>query len=139
MLTFLMVVLPLANYNSFEAEFVFRSHGVFERQTGAELKDATMLLVTLIIVTLLCIATIFLYRRRKLQIRLGGAVILLLCAVIAAFFFYSEEAKELIGGEVITSYKLTTFFPIVSIIFTILANRAIGADEALVRSADRIR
>jgi hypothetical protein len=37
------------------------------------------------------------------------------------------------------TFSVTTVFPIVSIIFIILALRAIGSDEALVQSYNRLR
>ena len=45
-------------------------------------------------------------------------------------------SKELDG---IVSYEITAIFPFVAAILTYLAIRAIGKDEALIRSMDRIR
>lgn len=87
---------------------------------------------------LLSLATIFLYKKRILQIRLTGFNILVMIGFYAFFglliYMRNPEAHttfEKIGFGVI--------MPLIAIIFSYLAIRKIGADEALVRSLNRIR
>ncbi len=63
-------------------------------------------------------------------------IILLLGSLGLAYFYLSFVKLDI---EPIINYKLTVAFPIIAVIFTILANRGIKKDEKLVRSLDRIR
>jgi hypothetical protein len=42
-------------------------------------------------------------------------------------------------GRVSSSYGVSFFLPLATLLFSFLAERAIRADEALVRNADRLR
>lgn len=99
--------------------------------------------ILLILSAALPFITIFLYKRRQLQIRLCGAeaVLLLGDILLGAIYIYILCNKVFEG---ITFSHLVLSFtgivcPIVSIILIILAMRAIFRDELLVRAADRIR
>jgi hypothetical protein len=52
-------------------------------------------------------------------------------------YYYIQSFTNQLNGVV--SYKITVVFPFVSAVLTYLAIRAIGKDEALIRSMDRIR
>ena len=86
---------------------------------------------------LLSVVTIFLYKRRMLQIRLSVFNIILLIGLQGIMFYYIKFAKSFLDAT--ASYKLFFVFPLVSAILVFLALRAIARDEALVRSLDRLR
>ncbi|MFA5444122.1 MAG: DUF4293 domain-containing protein [Bacteroidales bacterium] len=82
--------------------------------------------------TLLAV-TIFLFKARKIQIRLciyTSLIMLGLQVWIGAVYFKNMANVR---------FPVTTVFPLVSIILVILALRAIGSDEALVQSYNRLR
>ena len=90
---------------------------------------------------LLPLVTVFLYRRRLLQIRLCVAEMVLLVgsAVMEGIYYY-------LGSRVVSELSFSTHgvgisivLPVVSLLFAWLASRAIFRDEVLVRSVDRIR
>ncbi|MFY0673632.1 MAG: DUF4293 domain-containing protein [Bacteroidia bacterium] len=95
----------------------------------------------------LMIVTIFMFNNRPLQIKLarfGGLMNTALLVVL--LFFGIESAKTLESavalsaqGEVLGSYAVGAFLPIVGMILCFLASRAIMKDEAKVRSASRLR
>ncbi|MFP4556631.1 MAG: DUF4293 domain-containing protein [Bacteroidales bacterium] len=89
----------------------------------------------------LCIAitfiTIFLFKKRMLQIRLCVINIVLLLGLEGLMFYYVFVAQNELEGDV--SYKLLIVFPVVSAILVYLALRATAKDEALVRSLNRLR
>lgn len=77
--------------------------------------------------------TIFLYKARKIQIRLciyTSLIMLGLQVWIGAVYFKNMANVR---------FPVTTVFPLVSIVLVILALRAIGSDEALVQSYNRLR
>lgn len=100
--------------------------------------------VLLAIAALLPLVTIFLFKNRKLQVGLVAAEgVLLVGAIIFIALFYwliipdaFTEANMVVAKS---SFGWAAFLPVVSLIPTYLAGRAIFKDEVLVRSLDRIR
>jgi hypothetical protein len=86
--------------------------------------------------------TIFLYKKRMLQIRLCAVEIVLLlgCIAFMIIYFWLSGANALEDAVVEhRHFGWAAIMPIVSLVFTSLAARAIFKDEALIRSLDRIR
>lgn len=93
------------------------------------------LFVILIISALLAFVTIFLYKRRMLQIRLTIFSSILLVgyyATLVAFILMSDD-------ELKYSASWTVCLPFIAIVLNWLAIRAIGKDEVLVKAYDRLR
>lgn len=85
---------------------------------------------------LLSLITIFLFKNRKLQFVLCRLNIILNLILLGLFVYHSLS----LSGEVATSKKgIGMFLPIFSIVFLVLANKAIKKDEDLVKSVDRLR
>jgi len=108
--------------------------------TGGEehISMAPWPMFVLLIATIpVALASVFLYRRRRLQASLCVFCILLLLAwyIVAAVIIYNLQALD--SGTL--SPRWTAALPAVCIILYILARRGIMADEKLVRSLDRIR
>lgn len=93
------------------------------------------LLLFIGIISLLHLVVIFLYKKRILQIRLLVFTIILLLGLFGMFFYFTYAGLE--GAKV--AFKIPVAFPLVAIILDWLAIRAIGKDEALIRSLNRIR
>jgi len=87
--------------------------------------------------SLLTLLTIFMFKKRILQIRLCVANFVLMLASCGLMFFYIHRAAAHFNAEVY--HGLLMVLPMVAAILLWLAIRAIGKDEALVRSVDRIR
>ena len=86
-----------------------------------------------LLVALMAFITIFLYKKRKLQIRLGywmSVFILLVCLSIACSY-YAFENKMI--------FYLAMILSAVAFIFDCMAIAKIKKDEKLVKSLDRIR
>lgn len=84
---------------------------------------------------------IFLYKQRMRQVRFANFAYILLLGLFAAVFMTEHSLGSLMeakGGEE-GSYGPSYFLPLVALVFVFLAVRAIKADEALVKSADRLR
>ena len=93
------------------------------------------LFAILLVVALLSFGTIFLFKKRMLQIRLTifSSVMLIgyYAALVAYIFMLAEDTTF--------SASWSICLPAVSIILNWLAIRGIGADEALVKAYDRLR
>lgn len=92
-----------------------------------------------VIVCLVALFSIFQFKNRTLEIKLGALNAFLMMAFIATatYFIYQGENKMDIGTRGI--FKPGYFLPLGAMIFNSLANRFIKKDEDLVRSVDRIR
>ncbi len=88
-------------------------------------------------IMILSIYTSLLFKNRLLQIKLGKVNIFLHVILVVSTFFYLDQLKNTFSGEF--SYGVGVVFPLISMVFILLAGRAIRRDEELVRSADRLR
>ena len=82
------------------------------------------------------LVTIFLFRNRKLQFVLGRINILFNLILLGLFVYWSLNVS---GESNISEKGIGMLIPIVSIVFLVLANKAIKKDEDLVKSVDRLR
>ena len=93
------------------------------------------LFVILLVVAALSFVTIFLFKKRMLQIRLTifSSVMLIgyYLALVAYIFMLAEDTTF--------SASWTICLPFAALILNWLAIRGIGADEALVKAYDRLR
>jgi len=84
----------------------------------------------------LAFITIFLFKNRKLQFVMNRLNIILNFTLLGIFVVRSLN----ISGESNISEKgIGMLLPIISIVFLVLANKAIKKDEDLVKSVDRLR
>ncbi|WP_158827243.1 DUF4293 domain-containing protein [Mucilaginibacter lacusdianchii] len=117
--------------------------GLFQDVNGAQQHVSSFVALTavLAVIALLPLAIIFLYRNRKQQVALCYSAIL----VILGYSFWMAQtvknATEEAAGVVLKSdnFGVGMFLPPLGILLIFLAIRAIKKDEALVRSADRLR
>ena len=104
---------------------------------GAPLQGIWGLTLTTALIPLLALVDIFLYRKRILQARLNIFTVMLCLGYYGVLAIYIWLAKMSMGFE----WHLIPWasIPLVCMILTLMATRAILKDEALVRAADRIR
>ena len=85
---------------------------------------------------LLSLIAIFMFKNRKSQFVLGRLNIILNFILLGLFVYRSLK----VSGETDVSEKgIGMLLPIFSIVFLVLANKAIKKDEDLVKSVDRLR
>ena len=97
--------------------------------------------VMLVMATLLPLVVIFLFKRRTLQVRLCAVEIVLLLGSLVMIGLYYWLTSRLFENLVVEHRQVGwgAPMPLVSLVLTALASRAIFKDEVLVRSLDRIR
>ena len=93
------------------------------------------LLIVAALVGLLSLISIFLYKNRVLQRKLVRLNIFLSVVLLggSAFFFFFNNAT------MISSYGIAAIFPLLILLFNILAASSITKDVKLVQSMDRLR
>lgn len=85
---------------------------------------------------LLTLISIFKYKKRIQQFMLNRVSIVLNFVLLGVFVYRSLT----VPGETLVSEKgIGVLLPIISIVFLVLANKAIKRDEDLVKSVDRLR
>jgi hypothetical protein len=108
---------------------------------GAEpvqLQGLIGLLVISILIPLLALADIFLFKKRILQARLNIFTVALCLGyygVLGIYIWLATVAIEGVEWHILPWASI----PLVCMVLTLMATRAILKDEALVRAADRIR
>ncbi len=132
-LTAILYKLKLADLSVNNELMEFFAKGIFR---GEDIVYNGLPLMVLIgIIAVLHFAGLFLYKKRILQIRILVFSIILLLGLFGLFFYFTYMGFE--GAKV--AFKIPVAFPLIAVILDWLAIRAIGKDEALIRSLNRIR
>jgi hypothetical protein len=140
----LIFFFPLANYyNELQGNYKFFIYGIKSMDPEPKVLFSTYFTIPLIFLVvasfIFTVSTILLYKNRPLQIRMCTFNVLAnIVLIMVIFFFYATKIKTLTMTE--PEYNYTGMaLPLVSLLFLVLANKAIKRDEALVRSTDRLR
>ncbi|UOY05451.1 DUF4293 domain-containing protein [Muricauda sp. SCSIO 64092] len=99
-------------------------------------KDNFPILAAFVVVAVLAIIAIFLFKKRQHQFVLNR-LNLIVNLFLLGFFVY--RSLNLSGGTQVSEKGIGMLIPVFSIVFLVLANRAIKKDEDLVKSVDRLR
>ncbi len=83
--------------------------------------------------------TMIQFKNRKVQISYTYFLLFLLVGEIALIAYDVNSLNNAVGAGHSISFTVFTLLPILQIVFTRLATSSIKKDEALVRSADRLR
>ncbi|WP_424494894.1 DUF4293 domain-containing protein [Salinimicrobium sp. GXAS 041] len=129
------IYLLLAALTSGGLIFVFN---LWENTAGEPVyaQDDYSVMLFFLISALLSLVTIFLFKNRKLQFVLGRVNILLNLILLGLFVYWSLMVP---GESNISEKGIGMLIPVISIVFLVLANKAIKKDEDLVKSVDRLR
>jgi len=136
-----LMFLPLAIVNSGGDTFTFELMGLVSPTQPTEIAFSTWPLFCLTaIISLISVSNIFLYKKRVLQMRICvyNTLIIIGFCILFGFYLWQME-KSAILQDMSFTLRIWASFPIISIILNYLAIRNIGADEALVRSLERLR
>lgn len=128
-----LFVLPFAEIMNDGAIYLFDYKGI--SLDGGVKEDGMSIAVLIGIILGLHGFAILSYKNRIRQMRVIVFTILIMLGLFGMFFFFTYYSFS--GAKV--SFKIGMVFPLVAIVLDYLAIRAIGKDEALIRSIDRIR
>lgn len=130
--------LTLSAFQAGETMYGLESFGLSLIGEQKEIVYSTFALFAILSgISILSAVSVFLYKKRILQIRMCLFNMILAVGFYAAFAFYVYVIGEKFGASF--SLKLPVVLPLIGVILDWLAIRSIGADEALVRSYDRLR
>jgi len=129
-----------------DAIISFNAMEITENTSGYELNTTPVSIIVILAIAVITatLFTIMKFRNRSLQVKLCRVNMLLILGLLLAIFYGGDAIQSSIldqQPELMIEYEanIGTLFPILSIILNLLASKAIKKDEALVRSANRIR
>ncbi|MEM6814756.1 MAG: DUF4293 domain-containing protein [Bacteroidota bacterium] len=124
--------------NAFELRYELRNK---ENEPTELLGSQSTLLISIgaVLSALVMLFSITRYKNRKTQVKLNALFSLLSAATFVGIYLYISKANALFNPEIFGTFLIGFYLPIVAMLNNFIANRFIRKDEALVRSADRIR
>jgi hypothetical protein len=135
----LLLFFPLADF-LVGNELYSMYYNKFVYQEGVAMVDApTLLPLTILLIGTLVVTfmSIFMFKKRPLQIRLSvfNAIFMLGVPIFVVYM----KLWGVSGENVTSTFKVWAFLPVISTICTFAAIKNIIKDEALVKSLNRIR
>lgn len=108
---------------------------------GEVVQSTVYMGIMLTLSSVLPLFTVFLYRRRLLQIRLCVVELVLLLGSLLMEGIYCYLTWRALSDQAFHMYgiRVVIALPLIGMVLTFLAARAIFHDELMVRAADRIR
>ncbi len=105
---------------------------------GAEIYAQNEIIISIVFYLsgALALWAVFLFKNRKNQF-VVNRLNMILNLFLLGFFVY--RSLNLSGGTTVSEKGIGMLIPVFSIVFLVLANRAIKKDEDLVKSVDRLR
>ncbi len=134
--TITRVVVPVG----VEEEITFNLWGIY--QNGQKAVPTTYMAVLVILTLVLAFSTVFLYRKRWIQVRLCFAMAIMLLGIEAFIALYIYKLKEILDTmmrDYAIKYSVVDVLPLVALVFVYFAFRGVSKDIALIKSLDRIR
>lgn len=140
-LQIVFIFTPLAHFILNSSEIIeFRYNGFISVANSAKttLVSTTAILILSWVIAILSFATIFLYKKRILQMRLTIYSLLFSLGLMGLLAFYFIQFKS--ANAVLTSGLTPSIvIPVANSILFFLAFRGIRKDELLVKAYDRLR
>ena len=133
-----MLVLPLAEIQT-DAGITYTGFcRGFQDGNGDLVVSTWPLFILALTMACLLLVNIFLFRKRKIQIRICVYSIVLGFGLIGMmYYFWVIVFRQLLVADY--WFRMPVVFPVLAIILIYLAFRGIRKDEILIRSLDRIR
>jgi hypothetical protein len=134
-----MLFLPVASfYGSGETPtFIFKAAGIYSVETGKIVFAEWVIFGLISLTAFVSIFTVFLFKKRQLQIKLTQINCILIFLIYVPVFVYGQYFISGTNHTIVPGFSIAV--PLISIIIAQLAVRNIRKDEKLVRSLDRIR
>ena len=88
---------------------------------------------------LLALISIFMYKKRKVQLKLGYLILVMAILLPVISFLLFTTVSPQIDPSVHVEDQIGMFIPLVAVLFGGLANYYIRKDDKLVKSMDRLR
>lgn len=140
----LLALFPIASFYSDTGVYVLDVFGLNSITPGNEVPFVDWFFLPLIavagVIIVLDAVALFSYKRRIRQIKiLQGTILLNILFIVGIMFYYVPAVEENTGTLVDYQNSTGIYLPLISLVFSLLAQHYIKKDEKLVRSVDRLR
>jgi hypothetical protein len=108
-----------------------------EGQSPQLIEKVMPVALIIVLIAVLSLVTIFIFKKRNIQLSLSKILIGLVSGFILILCYYSYHIISEYGGKILPGWKIV--LPFLLLIFSILAFRGIRKDDQLVKSYDRLR
>jgi hypothetical protein len=129
----LLFFFPIAEYTTPDAINTFSLMEI----TNGNSNSTVPLIIVVCLLAAACLVTIFLFKKRPLQIKITAITLLVHIGFIAAVFYSADFIANKLGT--VANYKAGMYIALIPILFIVLAHRAIRKDEKMVNNTDRLR
>lgn len=123
--------------------YVFNAFGIsnLDLETNYARVFSISIFSFLALLALLPLVSIFQYKNRKNQLKIGYFLMAFSGAVFVSALYYIFGISGFIpnDGNIEVTYGFGLIWPLIAFILSFLANHYINKDEALIRSMDRLR
>jgi hypothetical protein len=135
----LLFFFPIATFTTIATDSIAETVTRFSLLgiTNANSNSTIPLIVAVVILAITVLTTIFLYKKRIMQIKITAIILLAHIGFIAALFYAADSVAKKVGVGAV--YDIGAYIALIPLVFLVLANRAIRKDEKMVRSTDRLR
>jgi len=136
--TMLLLLMPMVTFlDPSSVEWTMKGSGVRSSADGTVLFNSWPLTALIALVTLISLSSIFLFKRRTLQLRLTNFNLLLMLGMVGMGLMYAYKA--VLQLEASWAPGIISIMPVISFILSFMAARAIRRDDILIKGLDRIR
>jgi hypothetical protein len=139
----ILLFIPFGHLSTEMAYYQYTAFSVREATPDSTFIVSTVGNALLLIATsALSFITIFLYKNRKMQLKLTSLnMLVILVAICAIMYIYPNVVfpKNPNLANAVVNYNYTILISFISAIGLFLAKKAIAKDEALIRSTERLR
>lgn len=104
-----------------------------------EQKSTIYICIFSILSSIISAFSIFQYKKRLTQIKLGALNSLLIGGIIFICYFFSNKGENILSTDILSEFKIGFFLPLFALFFNFLSNRFIRKDEKLVQFGNRMR
>lgn len=135
-------IFPVVYATIGEIKMEYTNYGLYVyEEKGRILAQGGFIYLVAAAVLLFLLVALSQFKKRTLQVKICRLTYVVILVQFALCFFIPENTitEIKLAGEVKIQYGVSFFIPLVALVFTFLAERAIIKDERLVRSADRLR
>ena len=134
----ILIFFPLASFSIDGSVFQMNIMGFNGTDSlDVELPNVMAIGVLTALLGVMSLFTIFRFKNRKLQMKLIMINLFINFGLLGAIFYYSDSVANMF--DIKPDYDIAAYFPVVSVLLLILANRNIRADEKLIRQSERLR
>lgn len=138
-LSVLQCFLSIGQFGTADTVYDWKFSEVVDTENGIVLLSTWAMAVLQVVMGVVALVTMFLYKKRSLQMRLSVFNVILMGSSYLLYGYYYWLIRQYIDELMFLDVTVATAFPLVSLILTVLALRAIWKDEVLVRSLNRLR